>query len=151
MLTVRYDGGRVALHGIDYRWLALTVPVVWVAVLGMSGAYEKRILGGGSEEFRRVANASVRMLAAYVLTGFAFKLDASRTVVVGSVLGTVCLSVAFRWIARKTLHAQRRRGRCGHRTLVVGDVHDVRGLILSLRRVPHAGFEVVGVCIPGDH
>jgi exopolysaccharide biosynthesis polyprenyl glycosylphosphotransferase len=150
-LRLRYDGSRVALNGIDYRLLALTVPVVWVAVLGLSGAYEKRILGAGSEEFRRVANASVRMLAAFVVVGFALKVDTSRTVLVGSVFGAVTLSVLLRWIARKALHAQRRRGRCGHRTVVVGDVHDVRGLILSLRRVPHAGFEVVGVCIPGEH
>jgi exopolysaccharide biosynthesis polyprenyl glycosylphosphotransferase len=150
-LTLRYDGRHVALHGVDYRWLALGVPFAWAAVLGLSGAYEQRVLGGGSEEFRRVANASVRLLAAFVVTGFAFKLDTSRTVLVGTVLGSVTLSVLLRWVARKTLHAQRRRGRCGHRTLVVGDVHDVGGLILSLRRVPHAGFHVVGVCIPGDH
>ncbi|MFL6240732.1 MAG: sugar transferase [Actinomycetes bacterium] len=150
-LTLRYDGGHVTLHGVDYRWLALSVPVVWLTVLGLSGAYEQRILGGGSEEFRRVANASVRMLAAYVLVGFALKVDTSRTVLVGSVFGAFCFSMLLRWIARKTLHAQRRRGRCGHRTLVVGDMHDVRGLILSLRRVPHAGFQVVGVCVPGEH
>jgi exopolysaccharide biosynthesis polyprenyl glycosylphosphotransferase len=149
-LTLRYGEGRVLLHGIDYHWLALTVPAVWVAVLGLSGAYEQRILGCGSEEFRRVANASVRMLAFFVVVGFALKVDTSRTVIVGTVLGTVCLAVLFRWVARKTLHSQRRRGRCGHRVVVVGDVHDVRGLVLSLRRVPHAGFHVVGVCLPGE-
>jgi exopolysaccharide biosynthesis polyprenyl glycosylphosphotransferase len=148
-LMLRYSGGRVALDGIDYRWLALTVPIVWVAVLGLSGAYEQRILGGGSEEFRRVANASLRLLAAFVVVGFVLKADTSRAVLMGTVVGTVALSVLLRWIARKTLHAQRRRGHCAHRVLVVGDIHDVRSLVLSLRRVPHAGFQVVAACVPG--
>jgi exopolysaccharide biosynthesis polyprenyl glycosylphosphotransferase len=55
----------------------------------------------------------------------------------------------FRWVARKALHNQRRRGACAHRVIVVGDLASVRGLIVSLARVPHAGFDVVGACIPG--
>jgi exopolysaccharide biosynthesis polyprenyl glycosylphosphotransferase len=148
-ITVRYDGGAIYLSGIDYRVLALAVAPIWVLVLGLSGAYESRILGAGSEEFRRVANASLRLLAVFVVAGFVAKADASRTVVVGTALGTVTFSVLFRWIARKALHNQRRRGRCAHRVLVVGDLDAVRGLIVSLRRVPHAGFEVVGACVPG--
>jgi exopolysaccharide biosynthesis polyprenyl glycosylphosphotransferase len=148
-ITARYDAGAIYLSGIDYRFLALAVAPVWVMVLGLSGAYESRILGAGSEEFRRVANASLRLLAVFVIAGFVAKADASRTVVVGTALGTVALSVLFRWIARKALHSQRRRGKCAHRVLVVGDLDAVRGLIVSLRRVPHAGFEVVGACVPG--
>ena len=148
-ITLRYDGGAIYLSGIDYRFLAVAVAPVWVAVLWLSGAYEARILGAGSEEFRRVANASLRLLAVFVLAGFVAKADASRTVVVGTAVGTVAFSVLFRWIARKVLHNQRRRGMCAHRVLVVGDLPAVRGLIVSLRRVPHAGFYVVGACVPG--
>jgi exopolysaccharide biosynthesis polyprenyl glycosylphosphotransferase len=148
-IIARYDGNAIYLSGVDYRWLALAVAPVWVLVLGLSGAYESRILGAGSEEFRRVANASLRLLAVFVLAGFVAKADASRTVVVGTAIGTVTFSALFRWVARKTLHNQRRRGACAHRVVVVGDLASVRGLIVSLQRVPHAGFDVVGACIPG--
>ncbi|MDX6285406.1 MAG: hypothetical protein QOG53_891 [Frankiales bacterium] len=148
-ITARYDGGAIYLSGVDYRLLAVAVAPVWVAVLWLSGAYEARILGAGSEEFRRVANASLRLLAVFVLAGFVAKADASRTVVVGTAIGTVVMSILLRWIARKALHSQRRRGLCAHRVLVVGDLPTVRGLIVSLRRVPHAGFVVVGACVPG--
>src|SRR4051812_45473054 len=69
-IIARYDGNAISLSGIDYRVLALIVAPIWVVVLGLSGAYESRILGAGSEEFRRVANASLRLLAVFVLAGF---------------------------------------------------------------------------------
>jgi len=144
---VRYGDERVRLSGVDYRLLALLSAVVWVFVVATGGGYDRRVIGLGTEEFRRVTNSGVRLLALLVLAGFLAKLDLSRGVVVFSVVATTLLSLVLRWVSRRVLHAQRRRGRCMHRVVVVGSAGDARSLMASLSRSPYAGLGVVGACL----
>jgi hypothetical protein len=108
-VVVRYDGERTFLGDVDYRLLALGTGLLWVTVVAASGGYDRRIVGLGTEEFRRIGNAAVRVLALLVLVGFAVKADTSRGVVVGSVASMGLLSVLLRWVSRRVLHRERRR------------------------------------------
>ncbi|HVA61940.1 MAG TPA: sugar transferase [Mycobacteriales bacterium] len=149
VVLVRYDGRGVDVAGTDARLLAVLLGAAWVGVLAGSGGYERRVLGVGSEEFRRVVGSAVRLLCGLVLLGFVDKADLSRSVIVATVV-TVCgLSLGLRWLARKELHRARRRGRCLHRTLLVGSASDVAAMVVRLRRVPYAGYSVVAACLPG--
>ena len=149
-VLIRYDATAAKLGGIDYRWLAVIVGVAWVGVVAASGGYDRRIIGLGTEEFRRIGNAAVRMLALLVILGFAIKADTSRSVVAFSVVGMGLLTLFLRWVSRRVLHYDRRRGRCMHQVLAVGDASDVRSLVESLARSPHAGLRVVAACLT-DH
>src|SRR5258708_7157314 len=80
-VVVRYEGKSVLLGGVDYRLLAVLTGVAWVGLVAASGGYDRRVIGLGTEEFRRVGNVAVRMLALLVLIGFAVKADTSRSVV----------------------------------------------------------------------
>src|SRR4051794_20997339 len=128
-VLVRYDGTAAAVHGVDYRVLAALAGLLWVAVVAASGGYDRRRIGLGTEEFRRIGNAAVRSLALLVLVGFAVKADVSRSVVVSSVACMTLLTLALRWIARRVLHHERRRGRCMHQVVAVGAALEVRSLI----------------------
>jgi exopolysaccharide biosynthesis polyprenyl glycosylphosphotransferase len=145
-VLVRYGGAPAGVSGVDYRVLAALSALAWVLMVSLSGGYERRILGLGTEEFRRIANAGVRLLAALVLLGFVVKADLSRAVVVSSVAASVVVSLLFRWVARKVLHAQRRRDRWVHRVVAVGTPGDLRALLASLERSAHAGLTVVAAC-----
>src|SRR4051812_15000310 len=146
-VLLRYDGNPALLRGVDYRWLAVVTGLAWVAVVAASGGYDRRVIGLGSEEFRRVGNAAVRILALLVLAGFVFKADVSRTVVIVSVVSMCLLTLLLRWVARRVLHRERRRGRCMHRVVAVGTSAEVRSLITSLGRAPHAGLVVIAACV----
>ena len=63
--------GRLVRFGIiggwqDFRFFSITVSG-WLLTLAASRAYEGCVLGVGSEEFRRVANASVRFTALFAV------------------------------------------------------------------------------------
>jgi exopolysaccharide biosynthesis polyprenyl glycosylphosphotransferase len=143
----RYDAGAAQLGGVDYRLLAVLTGLGWVAMVAMSGAYDRRIIGLGTEEFRRIANAGVRMLALLVLLGFAVKADTSRAVVVVALTSMTVLSLGLHWIARWSLHNERRHGRCLHRVVAVGTGAEVRRLTASLARAPYAGLQVIAACL----
>ncbi len=145
------DGSPVnlATTSVPY-WLvaALMVPV-WLTVMAVGGGYEPRILGVGSEEFRRVFNAAVRFLALVVIVFYALNVDLARGYVAVFIPLATVLTLVGRYGARRWLHARRGRGRAMHRVLVVGTIESVTELTRHLQRVPYAGFQVVATCVPG--
>jgi len=142
--TFGADGG----DGIPYGLLAVLLAPIWVVVLAVSRAYEARFVGIGSDEFRRVFDGSVRLLAAVATGAFVFKVPLSRGFVgVAFPLGTVLLLLG-RYAARRVLHRLRQRGRAVHRVLVVGARDAVEPVVRQMCDTPHAGLAVVGVCVP---
>jgi exopolysaccharide biosynthesis polyprenyl glycosylphosphotransferase len=142
-VTLRFGDDASSLY------LASTVllPVVWVLTCAASRAYEARFLGTGSEEFRRVFDAGVRVLAVVALLSFGFQLELARLFVLIALPTTVALSLAFRYGVRAWLHRQRAAGRCLHKVVVVGRERSCAELVRQLRRESFAGFSVVGACI----
>lgn len=141
-------GDQTTVDGIPYALLAALLAPVWVVVLAVGRAYEKRFVGIGSDEFRRVFDSSVRLLAAVATTAFVFDVPLSRGFVgVAFPLGTVLLLLG-RYAARRVLHRLRQRGKAQHRVLVVGARDAVEAVIKQMCDSPHAGMRVVGACVP---
>jgi exopolysaccharide biosynthesis polyprenyl glycosylphosphotransferase len=137
-----------ASRTVPYSLLAALITPVWVAVIGLSRAYEARFLGVGSEEFKRLGNASVRFVALFALVAFAFKAQVARGFVAVVVPTGLVLLLLGRLAARKVLHALRRRHRCLHRVVVVGSPKEIRALTEQMQREPYAGLDVVAVSLP---
>jgi exopolysaccharide biosynthesis polyprenyl glycosylphosphotransferase len=130
-----------------YVLVTLLFPPVWLLSCASTRSYELRFLGTGSEEFRRVFDAGVRLLAAVALVSLALKFDPARSYVLIAFPVTVVLGLLLRYAARQLLHRLRASGRCLHRVVVVGRERSCAELVRQLRREPFAGFSVVGACI----
>lgn len=130
-----------------YRIASVVFPFTWLLVCAASRAYEPRFLGSGSEEYRRVFDAGIRLLAVTGLVSLALQLAPARLYVLVAFPTTVVLCLVFRYAARQVLRRRRAAGACLHRVLVVGRERSCAELIRQLRREPHAGFCVVGACI----
>ncbi|MDP9433287.1 MAG: sugar transferase [Actinomycetota bacterium] len=126
---------------------SLLFPVLWVLFAAASRAYEERFLGSGSEEYRRVFNAAVRYGALVASVGFGFAAPIPRSYILIAfplaTVGTLC----GRYLARQTLKAARRKGRCQHRVLLVGTERSISELVRQVRRDVDSGFTVVGACL----
>ncbi|MDP9182659.1 MAG: sugar transferase [Actinomycetota bacterium] len=138
------------VRGVNYLVGSLLLLPVWIATLALCRCYEERFLGNGSEEFRRVADASFRVAAVAVFLLFITKTDISRGFLSVALIGGLVGVVAGRYTARLWLHRQRRRGRCVHNVVVVGDAAHALEMTATLARHPFAGLLVVGACITGD-
>jgi exopolysaccharide biosynthesis polyprenyl glycosylphosphotransferase len=137
-------------HGISYAALSLMVMPVWGFVMAISGAYELRHLGSGSEEYRRVLAAGWRFLAVVAVVAFVFKYDVARGVVAFAIPLATVIALVQRWLARRWLHRQQARGRFVKRALVVGAERSCRQLAAQVRALPFGGMSVVGACVPAD-
>ncbi|MBW3651726.1 MAG: sugar transferase, partial [Actinobacteria bacterium] len=127
----------------------LSAPV-WLAVLAMSGAYARTVVGVGSEEYRRVFNAGLRYFAIVGIGLFIARVDLARGFVGGLVPSVTVLSLLGRYAVRRHLHRKRGQGGSMHCVLVVGTIGAVTDVVRHFQRAPYAGFSVVGSCIPSD-
>ena len=142
-LLVRFGTDAPAL----YVGATLLFPPLWLLTCASTRSYELRFLGTGSEEFRRVFDAGVRLLAVVALASLAFQIDLARIYVLIAFPLVVVLTLLLRYTARQGLHRMRTQGRCLHRVVVVGRERSCAELVRQLRREPFAGFSVVGACI----
>jgi exopolysaccharide biosynthesis polyprenyl glycosylphosphotransferase len=133
-----------------YLTLSLALPLLWIIVLRVFGGYERRFIGVGSDEFRRVLNAGLSLTAALALVSYAVNNELSRAYLVISMQVIVALDLVVRLVLRKRLHWQRKHGLCMSTVVAVGYESAVRQLISELRREPHHGLNVVAACLAGD-
>ncbi len=133
-----------------YLVLSLALPLVWMVVVSVFGGYERRFLGTGSDEFRRVLNAGVGLTATLAIISYAINNELSRAYLLFSMAAVVVLDLVARYVLRKRLHRLRRGGQCMSTVVAVGHETAVRRLISELRREPYHGLEVVAVCLAGD-
>jgi len=133
----------------SYTVVTVLLVPVWVAAMALRGAYDRRVVGVGSEEYRRVFDAAVRVLALVAIVAFFVDLSLARSFLALTLPLATLLSLAGRYGARRWLHARRKAGLYSHTLVVVGTQEHARGLIRHLRRSPFAGFSVLGVCVAG--
>src|SRR6056297_2805445 len=128
-----------------YVFFAAVVVVSWISVLILRGAYDTRVLGVGSEEFKRIVGASALVFAAIAIVSFALKLDLSRGFVLITFAVGMLLLLTVRWVLRAWLRHERMYGHFLHRTIVIGSGNAQTEIVDMLDRDPVAGFTVVDV------
>jgi exopolysaccharide biosynthesis polyprenyl glycosylphosphotransferase len=140
--------GSVGATSPDLRYVAFSVVLVcaWVLMLRLHGAYDRRLLGHGPEEYKVVATASFRLFAVVTIVSYVLRLDIARGyVAIAMPTGMLGLLVARR-LWRKWLTLHRAQGLMSASVLVVGDREHLVGLIQALNSVPQAGYRVVAAC-----
>jgi exopolysaccharide biosynthesis polyprenyl glycosylphosphotransferase len=132
-------------------YLALTgaLPVLWCAAVGLAGGYDARLVGLGSDEFRRVLSAAVSLTAALAILSYAAKLDLARGYLGVALPAAGGLDLGARYLLRKRLHRLRRHGWCTQRVIAIGHRAAVADLVITLRRDTHHGLSVVAACLAG--
>ncbi|ADP78255.1 sugar transferase [Pseudofrankia inefficax] len=155
---IRFGGivhfGETPSTNRPYLITSLLLPIAWVITMALNRAYEHRFLEIGSEEFRRVLNAAVRLVAVVALVSYATKAEVARGYLAVLFPTALVLTLMGRVVVRERLHRLRRSGQAQHRVVVVGSGETAAHLIRTAKRDPGAGWNVVGVVLdraPGMH
>ncbi|SKA82190.1 Undecaprenyl-phosphate galactose phosphotransferase, WbaP/exopolysaccharide biosynthesis polyprenyl glycosylphosphotransferase [Agreia bicolorata] len=140
--------GSLSDVAISYSLTSLILIVAWMLMLGIFGTRSYRVLGTGTQEYRLIADASVRLFGLVAIVAFLFKIDFARGyILLAFPLGVIVLLFS-RWIWRQWLGVQRQQGEYSSRVLLVGSEASTAYLANELARLPTAGYYVVGACIP---
>lgn len=128
------------------QWV-LALPVAWLGMATLCGAYRPNMLGAGAHDLRSIALTGIGLFAGVpivLLTGAGPGYDARIAAALGAV--TVCAGLT-RWVGRVVINARRRSGLCTQRLFVAGDAEAVVDMVARLRRAATA-VVAVGVAVP---
>jgi exopolysaccharide biosynthesis polyprenyl glycosylphosphotransferase len=130
-----------------FLWIAYAfLPIGWLLMLWANGAYDRRMIGLGTDEFKRVFRSTIAMGATVSFLAFGFQKELSRASVAVVVLGAGTFILLLRILARKVLHVVRMRGRLAtHRMLLVGSLPETMFVHKVVSRSPAAGLVPVAI------
>src|SRR5712691_2318760 len=141
--------GDVDQIPIVYVFLLIGTPVMWWICVLLAGGYDARVIGLGSDEFRRIFNAAFGVAAVVVVTSYLTHLDLSRSYLGIALPWAAVSDLGCRYLLRKHLHVRRGQGFCSHRVVAVGHADAVADLVTTLRRDRYHGLSVVASCLAG--
>ncbi|GAA3673876.1 sugar transferase [Nonomuraea antimicrobica] len=147
--SVRFGG--LTPYVLPYLLVSLVLPVVWCCAVAVARAYEPRMLGVGSEEFRRVVQAGMALTAGTAIGSYVTKTDVARGYVVLALPLVTFFSLVLRYALRRSLHRRRAAGACMRRVVAVGHAASISELVRLFHRERHHGMDVVAACVPGGH
>jgi exopolysaccharide biosynthesis polyprenyl glycosylphosphotransferase len=136
---------------VSYTLISVSIIVAWMLMLGIFGTRGYRVLGTGPEEYRQVANGTVRLFGLVAIVAFLFQIDFARGYILIAFPLGLCVLVFSRWIWRIWLGAKRSVGLYSSRVLLVGSESSTLHLARELASNSAAGYLVVGACIPSNH
>jgi exopolysaccharide biosynthesis polyprenyl glycosylphosphotransferase len=144
---IRFDGE----HHLPAAYLGFScaLPLLWWASVLLAGGYDSRFIGLGSDEFRRVLNAAVTLIAGVAIVSYFAKLNLARGYMTVALPSAAGLDLLARYGLRKRLHRMRARGFCTRRVVAVGHPGAVADLVTTLRRDKYHGLAVVATCLAG--
>lgn len=123
--------------------------VTWLAALAVFGSREPRVMGSGSTEYKRVANATGVAFGMLAVTFEIAQWHGLRTqMLVALPVGLAALLVA-RWRWRAWLRERRRRGEYASATLIAGRRRDVDYVTRQLALADN-GYAVMALALT-DH
>lgn len=142
--TVTIDSTWPSGVTVGYPVVSVGVVLIWMAFLHLFGTRDVKIIGTGSDEYRRIADSTLRLFGLIAIAMFLFKWELGR----GYFLTTLPLGLALltlgRWLWRRWLRTRRRNGENVHRALLIGDRSKSEVVMSTIARDPNAGFVVIG-------
>ncbi len=141
------DAGFQRAPQLFYLVAFVILPLTWVLVLWGHGAYDRRYLGIGTDEFKRVFQASLTVTAIVSFLVFSTQFSPSRLTVGTTLLLGLTYQMLGRSLARRALVMARGRGRAVHRVLLVGSYNEAKDVLTAVTRVPGAGLVPVGILL----
>jgi exopolysaccharide biosynthesis polyprenyl glycosylphosphotransferase len=128
---------RIQLNPAALAW---AMGIAWLLALKFNGSREDRILGNGSDEYKRVFGSSVAVVSLLALAALFLKLDVSRLFVGFSILiGTVAL-IFGRWCWRQWLRKKRESNQLKEKVAIAGPASLIEELAEKLLKDKQGAF-----------
>lgn len=132
---------------VTYTQMSLLLVTSWLVILALFGTRRPNLVGSGSDEYKLISDATIRLFGLVAITAYLFQAQLARGyVLIALPLGLVLLLLE-RWAWRLWLARQRKRGRYSRRAVIVGTTTSVDLVAAILHDNPIAGFEVIAAYV----
>ncbi len=134
-------GGEVEL---SYALVSAILVAGWFLALGIFGTRAGAAIGAGTTEYKRIADATIRVFAVLAIAAFLSQSEVGRGyLLVALPLGLSMLLVS-RWMWREWLLRRRRYGQYSHRAVLMGERQKSVHVAEQMARDPASGIVIVG-------
>lgn len=127
---------------------SICIAIAWLGMLALLGTRDPRIAGTGGTEFRRVLIASLATFGGLAVIVYLFDLQLARGYFLIALPAGLSALLLVRHLWRLWLRAQRREGGYSAKVVLAGCPESVAHLARELERMPEAGLQVLGACVP---
>ncbi|MGU3432773.1 sugar transferase [Actinomycetes bacterium M1A6_2h] len=132
-----------------YTLVSIGLALLWIASLAIYRTRSPRVIGTGSEEYRRITSACMRLFGLIAIAALVFRLDIARGYLAIAFPAGLMFLILSRFAWRVLVKRRRTRGGFQTSVIVVGSRASAMALTHSFNNAPSAGYNVVGVCLPG--
>ena len=133
---------------VGYFGISGILAILWLTFLAIFRTRSPRVIGNGSEEYRRIVSATFRLFGTIAILSLLFRFDIARLyLAIALPVGMIGLLLS-RWVWRKVVARKRARGGYQTSVLIVGSRSSALAMAKSFERSPEAGYSVVGICLP---
>lgn len=129
---------------IGYFITSLLFTVGWLVSLQIFGTRDATVIGSGSPEYRRIADATMRVFGVLAIFALLFQVQFGRFYLLIALPSGLLLLIITRLLWRKWLRNQRRRGHFMQRAIVIGDRDKAGHVATQIMREPESGIHIVG-------
>ena len=150
VLVGRFGLGNAGFTGWGYSVLSALLIPAWLVTMTLAGTYDAHHVAAGPEQYRRILNGGVWLLAALASLSFALHTDVSRAFVLGSIPLATLFTILGRFALRKSLQRRFARNWVAHRVIAIGSPAEVADLAAHMHRASYAGFRIVAALTPGE-
>ncbi|HEX6955268.1 MAG TPA: sugar transferase [Agromyces sp.] len=129
---------------ISYAVVSAILAAGWFLALGLFATRDRNIVGAGTSEYRRIADASIRVFAVLAILAFLLRSEVGRAYVLVALPVGLALLLVGRWAWRKWLLRQRLAGRFLHRAILMGERQKSTHVAEQIARDGVTGIQIVG-------
>lgn len=132
-----------------YAILTAVLVAAWWLFLGAWGSRDPKILGAGTEEYKRVFASSLWLFGIVAILSYVIQFQTARGFFGLALPAGVAGLLVARWVVRQILCAEREKGSSNSRVLVLGSPKAADHLIRSFLSHPQAGYQPVAAYLIG--
>ncbi|GAA3763612.1 sugar transferase [Microbacterium kribbense] len=142
------DAGVFGVNALDveiaYTAVSVIIVIGWLIALRVVESRDYRTIGSGTEEYKRLTNATFGFFGMFAIAAFLLKAPIGRGYLLLSLpIGWVLLMLS-RWLWRKWLISRRLKGRLMSHAVLVGDRTSARHVARQIQATSSAGIKIIG-------
>lgn len=131
---------------LSYLPFSILGGLAWLLLLGAYHTYDESRLGSGTDEYKRVAGATLLYFGALAIGSYLLKVQFARGYFLIALPVGLLLLLIERWLWRRWLNRQRTFGRFKVPALIVGGADTATAIARELTRRGDTEFALVGAC-----
>ena len=128
----------------SYLVVSLVLVLAWMLMLDAFATRDHKVIGSGTLEYKRVADATIRLFGSFAIVAFLFKLEVARGYFLTALPVGLVVLVLSRWSWRQWLRKQQAAGGYLSRALLLGERQKATHVAKTIMRAPGSGLFLVG-------